>query len=177
LNRNQLEHLIRAAGTIADAKSIIVIGSQAILASLECPPVELAMSIEADLYPEDKPELADLIDGCIGELSPFHETFGYYAQGVGRDTAVLPTGWRDRLVPLENENTNGVRGLCLSPVDIVVSKIVAGREKDEVYVRAVFKYGILTLSEVGLFLGDLPRNDVDLLKARLERWSRVDDEG
>lgn len=33
-----------------------------------------------------------MIDGSIGELSPFHETFGYYAQGVDETTAVLPEG-------------------------------------------------------------------------------------
>ncbi len=35
---------------------------------------------------------ADLIDGSIGELSPFHETFGYYAHGLGPETAALPAG-------------------------------------------------------------------------------------
>ena len=34
----------------------------------------------------------------IGELSLFHELNGYYAEGVHIDTAILPTGWRDRLV-------------------------------------------------------------------------------
>ena len=39
-------------------------------------------------------ERADLIDGSIGEGSPFHELYGYYAQGVGEETATLPAGWR-----------------------------------------------------------------------------------
>jgi len=46
----------------------------------------------------DAPEKADIIDGCIGELSPFHETFGYYAHGIGPETAVLPAKWKTRLV-------------------------------------------------------------------------------
>jgi hypothetical protein len=33
------------------------------------------------------PDRADLIDGTIGELSPFHATYGYYAHGVGESTA------------------------------------------------------------------------------------------
>jgi hypothetical protein len=48
---------------------------------------------------------SDLIDGNIGEGSRFHETFGFYAQGVSLKTAVLPAGWRDRLVVLDNERT------------------------------------------------------------------------
>ena len=37
-------------------------------------------------------QMADLIDGAIGEASMFHDTFGYYAQGVVETTAVLPEG-------------------------------------------------------------------------------------
>ena len=50
--------------------------------------------MEADIYPLQAPELADLIDGAIGELSFFHEHFGYYAQGVGPQTARLRRGWQ-----------------------------------------------------------------------------------
>ena len=41
-----------------------------------------------------------LIDGSIGEASMFHDTFGYYAQGVVESTAQLPAGWQERLVPI-----------------------------------------------------------------------------
>ena len=88
------------------------------------------MSAEADTYPLDAPEKADLIDGSIGERSPFHETFGYYAHGVGPETAVLPTRWKSRCVPVQNANTHGVLALCLSSVDLAISKLAAGREKD-----------------------------------------------
>jgi len=70
--------------------------------------------MEADLYPLHAPELADIIDGSIGELSPFQENFGYYAQGVGPETAVLPDDWQQRLVKIKNENTDLKIGLCLS---------------------------------------------------------------
>jgi len=93
VNRAQLEHLIRAAATIAEDDEIIVIGSQAILGQFPDAPADLCVSMEADLYPRNKPEMADLIDGSIGEGSPFHTTFGYYAQGVAVETAVLPRGW------------------------------------------------------------------------------------
>ena len=63
------------------------------------------VSMEADIYPLESPDLADVIDGAIGEGSKFHETNGYYAQGVGPDTAILPRDWLllrcDRFVPLE----------------------------------------------------------------------------
>ena len=55
------------------------------------------MSAEADIYPLHAPELAEKIEGAIGEGSQFHQTFGYYAQGVGPNTAVLPRGWMSRV--------------------------------------------------------------------------------
>ncbi|HXM70592.1 MAG TPA: DUF6036 family nucleotidyltransferase [Thermoanaerobaculia bacterium] len=130
MTRRQLEHLLRAAGEIAADDEIVVIGSQAILGQFPDAPASMRVSVEADLFPRNHPERADLIDGSIGELSPFHETFGYYAQGVAEETARLPQGWKERLVIIQNENTRGVKGLCLEVHDLLVSKAIAGREKD-----------------------------------------------
>ena len=136
MRRRDLEHIIRAAADIADDDEIIVIGSQAILGQHPDAPAELCVSVEADVYPKNKPERADLIDGSIGEGSPFHDAYGYYAQGVGEATALLPSGWRERLVPVRNANTRGATGWCLEAHDLVLSKYAAGREKDGVFVRA-----------------------------------------
>jgi hypothetical protein len=94
MRRPQLEHIIRAAAAITGAKEFVVIGSQAVLGQFPNPPDELTVSIEADLFTLRNSTDADLIDGSIGEASPFHKTFGYYAHGVGEETAVLPDGTR-----------------------------------------------------------------------------------
>ena len=103
---HQLEHLIRAAGSITGCREIHIVGSQALLATVTVGPEELFISREADVYVEQRPDLSDLIDGSIGELSPFDQTFGYYAHGVSVETATLPLGWRDRLVCLERLTTS-----------------------------------------------------------------------
>jgi len=94
MTRAALEHLLRAASAITNEREFVVIGSQAILGPLPAAPEALLVSIEADLYPRYAPEKADLIDGAIGELSMFHQTYGYYAHGVDDTTAVLPAGWQ-----------------------------------------------------------------------------------
>ncbi len=136
MKRRDLEHLIRAAADIADDNEIIVIGSQSILGQYPNAPAALCVSDEADMFPKNRPERWDLIDGSIGEGSPFHGAYGYYAQGVGIETAVLSPGWQDRLVPVRNENTRGATGWCLEAHDLVLSKYVAAREKDGVFARA-----------------------------------------
>lgn len=91
--------------------------------------------MEIDCYPKNKPELADKVDGAIGEGSRFHALYGYYAQGVGPKTSVLPDGWEDRLIAIQNENRGGVAGLCLEVHDLAIAKLIAGRPKDIDFVR------------------------------------------
>jgi hypothetical protein len=142
MTRSDLEHLIRAAGTISDDTEIVVIGSQSVLGQFPDAPASLLMSAEADLFPAHRPERADLIDESIGEGSPFHELYGYYAQGVGEETATLPEGWRDRLIRVSNPNTRGIAGLCLEVHDLAISKYVAGREKDLAFTRELARHGM-----------------------------------
>jgi hypothetical protein len=59
--REQLEHVIRAAATIAADAEIVVIGSQAILGRYPNAPAELLVSADVDVYPRSHPERADLI--------------------------------------------------------------------------------------------------------------------
>jgi hypothetical protein len=56
VTRGQLEHVIRAAATIAADPDIVVIGSQAILGQFPDAPSELLVSNEADLYPRAHPD-------------------------------------------------------------------------------------------------------------------------
>ena len=143
MTRDQLEHVIRAAATIADDDEIVVIGSQAVLGQFPDAPEELCRSMEADVWPRNHPERWELVDGSIGELSPFHETFGYYAQGVGPETAVLPDGWQDRFIRVESPRTRGAVGLCLEIHDLVISKYVAEREKDFAFARVAIAHGLV----------------------------------
>ena len=142
MTRPELEHLIRAAAPIADDEDIVVIRSQAILGQFPDAPASMRVSAEADLYPLHHPERAALIDGSIGELSPFHDTYGYYAQGVSETTASLPEGWKDRLIVVQNQNTRGARGLCLEIHDLLAAKAIAGREKDIDFISEAARHGL-----------------------------------
>ena len=145
MRRQQLEHIICAAAGITGASEFVIIGSQAVLGQFPQAPDELLVSIEADVFSMRDPADSDLIDGSIGEGSPFHQTFGYYAHGVSLETAILPIGWRDRLVPVHNQNTGGGTGLCLEVHDLAVSKLVAGREKDLGFIAGLLRYQMVQM--------------------------------
>jgi hypothetical protein len=176
MRRDQLEHILRAAGAVIATDEFIVIGSQAIVGAVDGALPEVAvLSIEADLVPIDDVdgEKANLLDGTIGELSMFHETFGIYAQGVGETTARLPAGWKDRLVALRSENTRGVTGWCLDPVDLVVSKLLAGREKDLDFCGALLAAGVVAADDVRARAGllEASQEESELLLGRVDRLS------
>jgi hypothetical protein len=146
VRRAELEHVIRAAADVAHTDEIVVVGSQAILGQFPDAPPELLMSQEADVYPRAAPELADRIDGALGDGSPFHETFGYYAHGVGPETAKAPAGWQERLVPVKVAAGEGtVTGWCLEAHDLVLAKAVAGRERDWEFVADAIRHGLVDL--------------------------------
>jgi hypothetical protein len=142
MKRSELEHVLRAAAAIAQENSFVVVGSQAILMAFPHAPEELLVSREIDLYPALHPEKSDLIDGAIGAMSSFDQTFGYYADGVGPETAVMPSDWhlREQVYYIGD-----VTVICPEVHDLAVSKCVAGRDKDADFVRALFKHRMIEL--------------------------------
>ena len=146
MKRSEFEHAVRAAGAVLGVDELIVIGSQALHGSLgQDLPEEAARSVEVDVAIEgdDDGRMADLVDGSIGEASMFHATFGYYAQGVTEATAVLPEGWRDRLVRFSSAGTNGVTALCLEIHDLWIAKAIASRPKDVEFCTALVARGLV----------------------------------
>ena len=159
MQRSELEHIIRASGDIAQDDEIVIIGSQSILGQFPDAPIRLLASMEADVYPKHIPELADKVDGAIGEGSSFHELNGYYAQGVGPETAVLPSGWIERVVVVKNENTNGIAGLCLEVHDLAISKLVAGRTKDLEFIQELIRHKMIRKKVTLTRLGEIELQD------------------
>ena len=136
MNREQVEHVLRASAVIANETSFVVIGSQAVLFPFPDAPASLLVSCELDLYPALHPERSDLIDGAIGAMSSFHETFGYYADGVGPETAVMPADWMSRA---SLHYIGEITAICPDIHDLAVSKCVAARDKDVDFVRVLLK--------------------------------------
>jgi hypothetical protein len=173
MNRAALEHILRAAAAVANERELVVIGSQAVLGQFPDAPEALLVSIEADVFPRHAPDKSLLIDGAIGELSTFHQSFGYYAHGVDDTTATLPSGWEDRLVPIHNENTAGATGWCLEVHDLAISKLVAGREKDLAFLRVLLRERMAAVPVLRERLSALTVSP-DRLQALTERLHRLE---
>jgi hypothetical protein len=162
MRREELEHVIRAAAEVTGDDELVVVGSQAILGQFPDAPAGMLVSREADVYPRNRPERADEIDGSLGDGSYFDSSFGYYAHAVGRETAKAPAGWEERLVPVRNENTGGATGWCLEPHDLVLSKCAAGRERDWEFAREALSHGLVDGGELQRRASDLPVSPAEI---------------
>lgn len=148
MDAEQFCHVVAAAAAVTGQDEFVVIGSQAILGSIEHPPQSMLVSLEADMYPLHDPAAADLIDGALGDGSQFHLAFGYYAHGVGPETAKAPGGWQQRLVrhdvPPRVASTTSAIAWCLEPHDLVLSKCVRGDTRDWDYAAEAIKAAIVS---------------------------------
>jgi hypothetical protein len=169
MRRDQLEHAIRTACQIIGHEAVVVVGSQAILGSFDEDdlPAEATMSVEIDILPlaeesDEVARLADLIEGVAGEWSPFEEQHGFSIDGVDLQTAVLPDGWRGRLVKVQNANTAApsgkpqYTGWCLDKEDLCVAKLCALREKDQNFVGALLDAGLVDAGVIARRLSGVP---------------------
>ena len=137
MTRDELEHAIRATCDITDDTELWIFGSQAILGQHPDAHPDLRRSVEVDLSPKNRPEKVDQIDAALGELSLFHSTHGFYVHGLSLEAAILPDGWDQRTVLVQNRATRDNKGHCLEAHDLAASKLVAFREKDRDFVRTL----------------------------------------
>jgi hypothetical protein len=141
MKKREVDHVLRAAGRITGEKQFIIIGSQSLHGKFPDLADDLVKSFEVDLIASKHADRTKWLN-AIGLYSPFHDSFGYYADPV--ETATLPKGWKGRLVNLPDGDTEGVRGLCLDPHDLAIAKYVARREKDITFNRELVGRGIVS---------------------------------
>jgi hypothetical protein len=148
MTKQQVDHILRAASRILEAagkggtRKFVIIGSQSLHGKYPDFPDAIVRSIELDLFEIDDDEAAQLLE-VIGRDSQFHETYGFYADPVGKKTAVLPKGWKGRLVNLAPGDTGGAKGLCLEPHDLAIAKYAANRDKDREFLAGMVAHRML----------------------------------
>ena len=143
MKKQQVDHVLRAAGRITGEKQFIIIGSQSLHGKHPDLADHIVRSAEVDLIAKRDASRTEWLN-VIGQDSKFHDQFGYYADPVDETTATLPKGWKGRLVNLPAGDTEGVRGLCLDPHDLAIAKYVARREKDLTFTRELARRGIVS---------------------------------
>jgi hypothetical protein len=134
----QFHHICRAAAAISNVEYIFVYGSNAILPWLEERQTKLldvmfadmiSMELDLDVSNEGENEsLNDGVDGSIGELSSFHNLHDIYAHpNSPKGLFFVPKSCAGRF---RFENMGDYKIVVPHYLDLIFSKIMAGREKD-----------------------------------------------
>ncbi len=135
MKKEQLFDLIQRVSSLSGISVPIIVGSHSLFAVTDNIPAIVLKSIEADfLLAGDDSDARPKISDELGLTSGFYETAGYYADPLGLASVVLIPGWRERLQPLKAETGKTV-AICLDPHDAAVSKLIAGREKDWIFIN------------------------------------------
>ncbi len=168
MTREELEHAIRAACDVSGEDEVYVFGSQAILGQYPNAHPDLTMSAEADIAPINNEDNSDLIDGALGADSRFHETNGFYVQGVSIGTAIVSKGWEKRCIKVASPATNGKVGRCLEGHDLALAKLAAYRDKDKEFVRVLLREKLVQPERLLKLLKKLPvARD---LREKIHKW-------
>ena len=143
------DDLLRAARSVAEhfsAERVIIVGSQAILLTWPDAPVVLKITPEIDIYPENNRdwearnpgfEASEEISVLFGEMSQFHERFGFYLDGVDENTARMPPDWLDHSETMEIDVYGRTAVVvCPSIEDVIVSKLHRLVKKDVTFIKA-----------------------------------------
>ncbi len=147
MRKSDLFELVRHIKAIAPEETPIIVGSQAVHAVTPILPEIVQQSIECDfLFTSGKTETRVEVNKKLGVFSSYQLEHGFYADALGLATVILPTGWRERLQPLADENGKVV-AFCAEIHDVAVSKLIAGREKDFQFLRDAFLLKIILIDE------------------------------
>ncbi len=181
MNLDQFYHIARASCAVAAVEYVTVFGSNAILPWLNDMGIQDMrqfldpdiVSRELDLCVGDgaDDELNLLVDGTLGELSQFDETFGVYAhpnpiEGLFQ----APPSWQKRIRIVKEPKSN-VNIVVPHYRDLAASKIITGRPKDMDFalgvVRAFDNDADKILSLVEAYMDEHP-NDYQKVSAHLD---------
>jgi len=143
MKRAELEDLLRELARVLGKREVAMIGSQCVHAATNAPPAEVLMSRECDILVEDSDPVRELIDTELGEASPYHEEFGTFVDTVSPSFPFLPDGWEQRTNVLVSGE---MRSRCLELHDLVLSKLAAGRLKDNELIAALIHYKLVDVA-------------------------------
>lgn len=140
--------LIQRVKEVSGIALPVIVGSHSLYAITDDVPAVVRASVEADfLMAGDDSDARIKVNKQLGITSAFHDEHGYYADGVGLATVTLPPCWQDRLQPLSDQ-TGQVIAHCLEIYDAAVSKLMAGRDKDWLFLAYLLDAQLIALPQL-----------------------------
>lgn len=158
MRHDQVIDAIESLCVITNETRMIIVGTQALHGVRPDAPDGIMYSREIDVILTTKASLANWISDVVGDETPFEVDRGYYIDHVRprHGLPVFASGWEGRLL-----KSNQV-GKCvvdyLSPADLVITKLGAGRDKDYPFVVGMIEAGIVSVGQVRDLIPFVPQD-------------------
>jgi hypothetical protein len=145
MRREVFEGLLRELARVSGKGEVVIVGSQSVHAATSAVPAEVLMSAEVDVLVDPADPGGDATRDALGKSSPYYDEHGVYVDSVLATFPFLPEGWEQRLRDLE---VDGLRARCLEVHDLVLSKLAAGRLKDNELIASLIQHGLIEVETV-----------------------------
>lgn len=145
MRKQAFVELIQRVRAITGTTELVVVGSHCLYAVTEDVPDVVKRSVEADfLLGPYSLELMVKVNALLGVTSAHFKERGYYADALGLASVTLPPGWNERLQPLVDDSGQTIAH-CLELYDVAVSKLMAGRDKDWLFLAYLLDERLIAL--------------------------------
>ena len=152
MKKAEVEDAIASLWVLVRDHQPIIIGSQSLHGKFPDVADTILYSREVDVILPNKTKLAAWISDVVGEGTPFDVDRGYFIDHVVTtpNLPILAEGWKERAISEKFYYDGSPQGtvLYLSPEDMAISKLGAGREKDFVYVSELLKKGYIQFEDL-----------------------------
>lgn len=168
MKKSDVIEAIKCMDILLGESDVLVVGSQSLHGAHPDVPDEILYSREVDVVLGTKARLGNWLADVVGAGTPFDIERGYYIDHVylKDDFPILAKGWRDRVV---KETIDGKIAVSyLSPEDLVIAKLAAGREKDITFVAGMVSRKLVDLERVSLLVETLDEKTGSEIISRLE---------
>ena len=151
----QLTKLIKNVVEITNQKNIMLFGSQVLYSKFKTIENEnILKSYEADftLYKyknrQELEDFVDLVDGSIGELSLYHNTNGFYAEGVSNFNDSFPKNYKNRLMNFQYSNNPNDIVQFMNIKDVSIMKLRRMSPKDHAFLEFCIENDLFKLEDI-----------------------------
>lgn len=111
---------------------IVVFGSSALAFWLDNPP----QTRDVDIWC-DPPELGEIVEAVMGELSWYDEKHGAYVEVWAPETFAAPKDWRSRARPIRYDEFPDVTVVVPHPHDVLFAKLERLDESDREHIQRI----------------------------------------
>ncbi len=152
MKKSEIDDALAALWVLVREPEPIVIGSQALHGKFPDVVDTILLSREMDVMLPNKVKLGNWLFEVVGAGTPFEFERGYSIDHVvaAPGLPILANGWEERAIRHEFIFNGKIQGsvLYLSPEDIALSKLGAGRPKDVEFVCALLQRKYIELQDL-----------------------------